>query len=148
MNKLVIPTILLATVMVAGMFAFMPVDQASTVHTTIQGSQSNQVITLIAQDTATTYLATSNADFTLDICFSDNNAGTVDDVQVRAGSGGGTIFLDLRPAGVSAEVVQCASIGGNANDSYDIIVTDTDGTTRIFMTLVTTNSATASITVP
>ena len=36
MNKLVIPTILLATVMVAGMFAFMPVEQASTVHVSSQ----------------------------------------------------------------------------------------------------------------
>jgi len=35
MNKLTMPTILVATVMVAGMFAFMPVQQASTVHTTI-----------------------------------------------------------------------------------------------------------------
>ena len=33
MNKLTIPTILVATVMVAGMFAFIPVEQASTVHT-------------------------------------------------------------------------------------------------------------------
>jgi len=148
MNKLAIPAILGIIILVAGVFAFSPVDQASTVHTTVQGSQLNQIITLIAQDTATTYLATSNAGFTLDICFSDNNAGTVDDVQVRAGSGGATIFLDLRPAGVSAEFVQCASIGGKADDSYDIIVTDTDGTTRIFMTLATTNSATASITVP
>jgi len=35
MNKLTIPAILVATVMVAGIFAFMPVQQASTVHTTI-----------------------------------------------------------------------------------------------------------------
>jgi len=33
MKKLAIPTILAATIMVAGMFAFMPVEQASTVHT-------------------------------------------------------------------------------------------------------------------
>ena len=32
MNKLAIPTILVATVMVAGLFAFVPVQQASTVH--------------------------------------------------------------------------------------------------------------------
>ena len=32
MNKLTIPAILVATVMVAGIFAFMPVEQASTVH--------------------------------------------------------------------------------------------------------------------
>jgi len=35
MNKLTIPTILVATVMVAGMFAFIPVEKATTVHTTI-----------------------------------------------------------------------------------------------------------------
>jgi len=35
MNKFAIPAILVATVMVAGMFAFMPVQQASTVHDTI-----------------------------------------------------------------------------------------------------------------
>jgi len=34
MNKLTIPAILAATVLVAGIFAFMPVEQASTVHTT------------------------------------------------------------------------------------------------------------------
>jgi len=34
MNKLTIPAILAATVMVAGIFAFMPVEQASTVHAT------------------------------------------------------------------------------------------------------------------
>ena len=33
MNKFAIPTILLATVMVAGMFAFSPVEQVTTVHT-------------------------------------------------------------------------------------------------------------------
>jgi len=33
-NKLAIPAILVATVMVAGMFAFMPVEDAATVHTT------------------------------------------------------------------------------------------------------------------
>ena len=33
MNKLVIPSILAATVLIAGIFAFMPVEKASTVHT-------------------------------------------------------------------------------------------------------------------
>jgi len=40
MNKLAIPAILVATVMVAGIFAFMPVQQASTVHTTIIAKSS------------------------------------------------------------------------------------------------------------
>ena len=33
MNKIVIPTILAATVLVAGIFAMMPVQKATTVHT-------------------------------------------------------------------------------------------------------------------
>ena len=44
MNKFAIPVILAATVMVAGMFAFIPVEQASTVHTTVQGSQEGVII--------------------------------------------------------------------------------------------------------
>ena len=35
MNKLAIPSILAATVLIAGIFAFMPVEKASTVHTGI-----------------------------------------------------------------------------------------------------------------
>ena len=35
MNKKLIPTILAVTVLVAGIFALMPVEQASTVHTSI-----------------------------------------------------------------------------------------------------------------
>jgi len=41
MTKLTIPVILVATVMVAGIFAFMPVQQASTVHTVINTSLNN-----------------------------------------------------------------------------------------------------------
>ena len=37
MNKLTIPTILMATVLVAGIFAFMPVQPTTTVHLTILG---------------------------------------------------------------------------------------------------------------
>ena len=45
MNKLTIPAILVATVMVAGIFAFMPVQQASTVHTTATITLANDAIT-------------------------------------------------------------------------------------------------------
>ena len=46
MNKLAIPAILAATVLVAGIFAFMPVQQASTVHT------SGTITTVIDDDIA------------------------------------------------------------------------------------------------
>jgi len=40
MNKFTIPAILVVTVLVAGIFAFMPVEKASTVHTTLQSASS------------------------------------------------------------------------------------------------------------
>ena len=53
MNKLAIPAILAATVMVAGIFAFMPVEQASTVHIQIQEGTvglgcASEAVTLLA----------------------------------------------------------------------------------------------------
>ena len=35
LNSKIIPALLIAVVMVAGAFAFTPIDQASTVHTTV-----------------------------------------------------------------------------------------------------------------
>ena len=52
MNKLVIPGILAATVLVAGMFAFMPVEKASTVHTTIL-AQATRATTMLTFDPTT-----------------------------------------------------------------------------------------------
>ncbi len=43
MNKLVIPAIRAGAVLVAGMFALMPVGKASTVHTTILASTGKQI---------------------------------------------------------------------------------------------------------
>ena len=45
MNKLTIPAILVATVMVAGIFAFIPVEQASTVHSTTLGTIQSVTVT-------------------------------------------------------------------------------------------------------
>jgi len=58
LNKLVIPAILVATVMVAGMFAFMPVNQASTVHTEI----ITDLATVTAQPAVLTLASTALAD--------------------------------------------------------------------------------------
>ena len=43
MNKLTIPALLLAVVMIAGTFAFMPIQEASTVHATLQETSTNYV---------------------------------------------------------------------------------------------------------
>jgi len=85
MNKLIIPTILTATVLVAGMFAFMPVQQASTVHTTVQANTAQFSIQTAngnaagAGETITiTCPAASDGCTILDlIIFNDDNANTL-----------------------------------------------------------------------
>ena len=56
MNKLAIPVILSATVLVAGMFAFMPVEQASTVHTIISPAAGTTTGAVAATPSFTTVL--------------------------------------------------------------------------------------------
>ena len=50
MKKIVIPVILTVTILIAGIFAFMPIDEAATVHTTLQSSTAatDQTTTLQA----------------------------------------------------------------------------------------------------
>ena len=43
MNKVVIPAILSVTILIAGIFAFMPVEKAATVHTTILADTAEEV---------------------------------------------------------------------------------------------------------
>ena len=48
MNRLVIPSILAATVLIAGIFVFMPVQKASTVHTGLSGLSEDLVAVTVA----------------------------------------------------------------------------------------------------
>ena len=52
MNKMTIPSLLLGIVMIAGIFAFMPVYEASTVHTTIQ-STTVRIVEVTAEERGT-----------------------------------------------------------------------------------------------
>ena len=51
MNKITIPALLLGVVMIAGAFAFMPVQEASTVHTTASGA-ATQIKTITSASVA------------------------------------------------------------------------------------------------
>jgi len=66
MNKLVIPASLVAIVMVAGMFAFAPVEQASTIHT-ISGSGL-----IVETDTVTLADGSGTSSSTVTLTFSDD----------------------------------------------------------------------------
>ena len=42
---------MIATVLVAGIFAFMPIEKATTVHSTVQGTQLNNFKSVFVDDT-------------------------------------------------------------------------------------------------
>jgi len=105
LNKIVIPVILAVTISIAGIFAFVPIDEATTVHTTllsssaantahdllqtisasstqttnIQGSQFNNVNSTYDRDLSSNATATcTSGDFLVYYTFS--NATTSDDL--------------------------------------------------------------------
>ena len=53
MDKLILPTILVATVLVAGFAALVPIDDTQAVHTTIQNSQLNAIDVTVTADFST-----------------------------------------------------------------------------------------------
>jgi len=78
MNKLTIPTILVATVMVAGIFAFMPVEQASTVHTTLgqlNVGSNTDVDTSVAAGLVVVATSTTIKQGTVCLTYTDNVGG-------------------------------------------------------------------------
>ena len=68
MNKLTIPAILAVIVLSAGVFAFMPINQASTVHTTILASNTG-IVSVQALD-----ISNANANFS---CDDDGDDGAI-----------------------------------------------------------------------
>ena len=54
MNKAILPSILAATILIAGLFALAPIEKASTVHGTIQGNQLNQIVIATSNNLLTT----------------------------------------------------------------------------------------------
>ena len=78
MIKIVLPVLLASVVMIAGIFAFMPIDKASTVHTTIQttiqNTQLNNIASGFQTDMANNATATcgSGSAFLVYFTFSNN----------------------------------------------------------------------------
>jgi len=67
MTNLLLPSMLVASVLIAGAFAFMPVDEAKAVHTTIQGTQMTLTDVISGDDFNADGAVTcdSDADFTV-----------------------------------------------------------------------------------
>ena len=126
-NKIIIPTALVGVILIAGIFAFMPVQQASTVHGTIGQLQT------LTKSTDGDFDAAENLDFTctatfevvsmiIDVNAGLDNAGDNIDLTIDPDGAGGdaavTIDPDIENAAAPADTNLIGSrgpFGGEAN---------------------------------
>lgn len=113
MNKIVIPVILSVTILIAGIFAFQPIEEASTVHTTLQSSS--------AATTQTTTITDDIADEVRDqdryIYWNIDATATITNMILIPDSNvdiDGNLTATLIDEGASGDsTVNCQNAGGN-----------------------------------
>lgn len=135
MRKLIIPSILAVTVLIAGIFAFMPIEKVSTVHGSIQANTARVSEDLIAVTVADTDLviecpAASSGCHILEVYVEENDgtAGAGADIDLGAVTGTidgdpVTIVTNLATTVSEARVV-LSGISGVAIGSGDILTID------------------------
>ena len=138
MNKLAIPAILAATVLVAGIFAFMPVEQASTVHisgtiTTASDADIDTILTntgTILTNTGTT-LQANIEDQRRGLYFNTHVTGAdIDEILVPLATGEAfSAHVVLSSSGTGACILQ--------TDSNEVLLT---GVANAVITTTLTNS--------
>lgn len=137
---------MVATALIAGAFAFMPIQDAQAVHTTIQGTQLNDVNGSVATncivDIDTNELvATSDKDF--EIYFH---------IHADAGATTAVTLLDDNPGGAQTLTIELLDNTGISGVLYfeagDVITFGDDGTNDATMcaTIVTVSGGTATVT--
>lgn len=100
MNKLLIPSILAATILIAGIFAFMPVNKASTVHVTLEEQLGDRWISGNLFD-----VRTADTDFNL--------SEESDEAQFNIE--GGYLFIDI--SGTGTVTLYCDQNNNDADDA-------------------------------
>lgn len=89
MTKLMIPIILVFTIMIAGVFAFVPIENASTVHETIMANsiridEITAATTTADEDLVITCPAASDSCRIIEIYLEDTDADGIDDIDIGA----------------------------------------------------------------
>jgi len=158
MNSITIPSLLAATILVAGIFAFMPIEEASTVHTTIQANTSQiSVVTdqSVVANTASDFRVTCGAGSAgcriLDI-YLDNDDSTAEPVDagiitlvlngesIQLAADAGNLTQDSQStvalngvAGVTmtAEDTILVTVAGTSDDFNITVIAETEGDTDI-----------------
>lgn len=144
MKKFVIPIILTATILIAGIFALMPVERVSTVHTTILGDH----LTLMISTASTNIfgegdiVCTSTAAFLVHY----NVAGLADGQTVTLTLGAVTVTYTLSIDVVGAGFIGFDGLAGTLAGSPDetFTIASSGGSANAIVSLQTKSGATAS----
>lgn len=123
MTKYTIPTILIGTVLVAVMFAFMPVEQATAVHTTIQGTQFNNVESIADIDLTTEVNVQCDNDFLVHFAVSADADGDIITIDITDDATDDlTIEFDLTAANGNVNLAS-GTVAGVAATNVEIDAT-------------------------
>ena len=126
MNKLTIPALLLGVVMIAGAFAFMPVQEASTVHTTGITQGTTSTTTTVAFATAGNLVFNCGADSGCVIqeiyLTSDGTAVSVLSTVILTTATTGALTLAATVDNITADNTATVSIVGDAQGTGTPII--------------------------
>lgn len=146
MKKFVIPIILTATILIAGIFALMPVERVSTVHTTILGDH----LTLMISTASTNIfgegdiVCTSTAAFLVHY----NVAGLADSQTVTLTLGAVTVTytFSIDVVGTDIGFIGFDGLAGTLAGSPDetFTIASSGGSANAIVSLQTKSGATAS----
>jgi len=148
MNKLTIPTILVATVMVAGIFAFIPVEKATTVHTTaiipfLQPQLFIDVETIL--NTGDVFTLDCDAAYTV-AGITAEILGTVGDEDLTVAIGGMDIIEPVAYGAAGGQLLTTGSHGSAAVDDTTItagtMTTTGNEVTEVAVTVITSGACT------
>ena len=135
MIKIVLPVLLASIVMIAGIFAFIPVDKATTVHTTIQGTQLNDIDSTFDTDLSSNATAkcTGGGDFLVYFTFTNDTAlapvqTTALGIQDGVGNDHPDIAISLSPQNQTSV---SGVIGGKDGETITFFGNSTDTTLSV-----------------
>ena len=129
MNKIVIPVILVVTISIAGIFAFMPIDKAATVHTTITSDLAAKVVelgaittgNLGASDVFTINCSAASEIVGLNFDFDAGGSFAGDTLAVAVGGDDLHTGLSLAVGGIDA--LHGSAIASTSGDDVTITIT-------------------------
>jgi len=146
MKKIVIPTILAATILVAGMFAMMPVQKAATVHTSIITAGAGNIL-LELTDANVNAGDVYTVDCTTDAVVTGITAtlaGTITDEDLLVAQGGEAIQATVVFAAAGGQTLVGAGIPIPAAQTLTITegaMTDTGDETAVIKVAVSGGTA-------